>query len=152
MQMPFRRNGDARDDLTAIGNGTDPLAQMIERDLAEMAKLAAANYAPRPASPLPPLELVPREGRVNADDLVADFQKTSEAVARMGASLEQLARANDQTSHYIRECVEYVQKLAEYYTREGEKVAREIGDRKELAEEVRRQCDILMSKMNVTRE
>ena len=141
MQMPFRRNGDARDDLTAIGNSSDALGQMIERELAEYAN-----------GKLPPLELVPREGRVNADDLVADFQKTSEAVATMGASLEQLARANDQTSHYIRECVEYVHKLAEYYTREGEQVAKEIGERKELAEEVRRQCDILMSKMNVTRE
>jgi len=141
MQMPFRRNGDARDDLTAIGNSSDALGQMIERELAEYAN-----------GKLPPLELVTREGRVSVDDIVADFQKTAEAVTRMGAALEALARANDETSHYIRECVEYVAKLAAHYTSEGEKVTREIADRREIAEEVRRQCESLMDKLTAPRE
>jgi hypothetical protein len=143
MQMPFRRQPDARDDLDAIGNQTDALGQMIERELAQ--------YVPK-ANGLPPLELVPREGRVSVDDIVADFQKTSDAVTKMGAALEGLARANDETSHYIRECVDYVTQLAEHYTREGERVAKEIGERKELAEEVRRQCDALMQKIAPPRE
>jgi hypothetical protein len=143
MQMPFRRQPDARDALDAIGNQTDALGQMIERELAQ--------YVPK-ANGLPPLELVPREGRVGEDELKAEFEKTSQAVADMGAALEGLARANDETSHYIRECVEYVAKLAAHYQSEGVKIANEIGQRRELAEEVRRQCDALMAKLNPTRE
>jgi hypothetical protein len=118
------------------------MGQMIERELAEYVN-----------GKLPPLELAPREGRVDETTLQAEFEKTSKAIAAMGEALACLARANDETSHYIREAVEYVAKLAEHYTREGEKVAKDIADRRAIAEEARRQCDSLMQQINgATRE
>jgi hypothetical protein len=86
-------------------------------------------------------------GQLSAEAMEGEFQKTAKDIERLGVELIDVAKKCEGAMTYLQKTIEHLNDTADYYRKEAKRIHGEIEAYASLAEDVRRQSELMRQRL-----